>query len=80
MTIIPAEGASFDSIEVLGLRRAYDIARRTLSPHEPLDEILSRKLALALIRYARMDGERGPEEIARLAVIHVQLASAPLEF
>ena len=80
MTIIPAEGASFDSSEVLELRRAYDLARTALSPHEPLDDILSRKLASALIRYARMEGQRGPDEIARLAVMHVRLASAPLEF
>ena len=80
MTTSPAVGASFDSSEVLELRRAYDLARTVLSPHEPLDEILSRKLASALIRYARMAEKRGPEEIARLAVLHVRVASAPLEF
>ncbi len=72
------EGASFQPAQAVLLRRAYDIACGALSPDKPLDSAISRKLASALIRYARLGEERLPEEIARLAVIHVRLASAPL--
>lgn len=72
--------ACFDAAQALQLRRAYDLARGVLSLDGPLDDTISRKLASALIRYASADERRGPEEVAQLAVIHLQLASAPLDF
>ena len=71
------QGTSFDPAKAARLRRAYEIARKALDQNEPLDDAVSRKLVAALIRYARTDLDREPEEVARLAVMHVRLVSAP---
>lgn len=73
-------GISFDQGQVDRLRRAYEIALLSFCPDEPLDGAVSRKLTSALIRYASRDCESDSDEIARLAVMHVRVAGAPLEF
>ena len=73
-------GVSFDQGQVDRLRRAYEIARLSFCPDEPLDGTVSRKLTSALIRYANRDHECGSDEIARLAIMHLRLASSPLDF
>lgn len=80
MIVDRSAGASFDQGQVDRLRRAFDIARLSFCPSEPLDVAVSRKLTSALIRYASRDPRCGSDEIARLAVMHVKVASAPLEF
>lgn len=80
MLIGPQEGASFDQDQVDRLRRAYDSARQSFCLDERLDGATARKLTSALIRYASRNSESDSEEIARLAVMHLRLESAPLEF
>lgn len=73
-------GVPFDQGQVDRLRRADEIARLTFCPDDPLDGAIQRKLTSALIRYASRDCESVSDEIARLAIMHVRVASAPLEF
>ena len=75
--LAPLPGVFVDPEQSSRLHQAYEMACEQLNTIGPLDEVVRRKLNAALMRYAQTDERREPEEIARLAVMHVRIASAP---